>query len=625
MGKILNIDLDNSKISEFATLPYAEKFLGGRGIASRLYWETVKPEISAFDPENRLIFMTGPLVGTGVQAATRMSVVGKSPMAYPEKFCYGNIGGFFGSELKRAGFDGMVVSGRAAKPVYLWIENGRAEIRDGAALWGKGAYKAGDILLQSHGERARFLTTGIAGENRVRSAVIVGSHQSTSTAGFGSVMASKNLKAIAVRGTGKISIADPEKLKELNRYSIQIGKRLDLHVPPDTTMSGHGHLVERLGKGGCDGCGFDCIRNKYRYGKRPDLEGYRRCQAMEYYMPWVYGREDEPVDTFFNAPTVANDYSVCTFELRNMIKWFYACYKAGTLTEAETGLPLSRIGTAEFLEKLISSIAKREGFGDILAEGLFRAIKKVPPKAAAMIDPSVQPVGENDVTLPRSSVVHAILDPMEPRMSRPIVHGGFARAAWMFGLMDPRASPITTPVFREIARAFWGSYEAADVSSYDGKALAAVKIQNRAYTEDSLGLCDFGWPIAYSFSKPDHVGDPDLEAKIFDAVTGVNGEEIGRCIERTVNVQRAIMAREGRKTPQDDFPPEVNFTEPLTSPPPRMVPGPGYKPVNAAGKVLDRGKFIQMLKEYYRLRGWDEETGLPLKETLAALGIEDLS
>ena len=240
------------------------------------------------------------------------------------------------------------------------------------------------------------------------------------------------------------------------------------------------------------------------------------------------------------------------------------------------------------------------------------------------MSPGVISVGENDMNLPRSSVAYAILEPMEPRMSRPMVHGGFTRPAWMFGQMDPENIPITTEVFREIAKAFWGSVEAGYLSSYDGKALAAVKIQNRTYTEDCLGLCDFAWPLTFSFSKPGHVGDPDLEAKLFTAVTGVAGEEIDRCIERVVNVQRAILIREGRQVPEDDFPAEYNFTEPLQPAMTMMVPGPGDEPVNVTGNVLDRDKFVSMLKEYYRLRGWDEETGLPLPGTLSALGLDDL-
>lgn len=625
MGKILDIDLSTAQISKIATQIYSEKYLGGRGIASRIYWERVRPETGAFDPLNHLILMTGPLVATGAQGATRMSVIGKSPMSYPEQYCYGNLGGLFPAELKKAGWDGIIITGYASCPQYLWIENDHIEILDGACLWGQGAHGAAEAIKNLHGKRARFLTTGVSGENRVRSAVLFGSHQSTSTAGFGAVMASKNLKAIVVRGSGGPEVADPERLKELNRITIQLSKRLDLSIPPDTTMSGHGHLLERIGKGGCYQCGLDCIRNQYRYGQRSDLEANRRCQSMEYYLPWKYNRETEPVDTLFQAPDLANDYAICTFELRNMINWLYTCYQKRALTETETGLPLSMIGTREFLEKLLKAIALREGIGDILAEGLIRAVKNLPDMASTLLHPMVQPIGELDINLPRSSLVHAILDPMEPRMNRPLFHAGFARTAWMFNQLQPGSNPITSKVFREIARVFWGSSEAANFSSYDGKALAAVKIQNRNYMEDSLGLCDFAFPLAYSFSKADGVGDPDLEAKYFTAVTGINNKVIDSCTERIANLQRTIQLREGRNVPRDDFPPEVNFTTPLEPIGPMIVPGPGDEPVSVIGNVLDRDKFTEMLREYYQLRGWDENTGRPKAETLSNLRIEDLS
>ena len=119
-GKILHVNLSHSELTELPTQPYAELYLGGRGIASRIYWETVAPTIKAFDPENRLIFMTGPLVATGARGASRLAVAAKSPMVLPEGYCYGSIGGFIGPELKKAGFDGVVISGCAAKPLYLW-------------------------------------------------------------------------------------------------------------------------------------------------------------------------------------------------------------------------------------------------------------------------------------------------------------------------------------------------------------------------------------------------------------------------------------------------------------------------------------------------------------------------
>ncbi len=626
MGKILQVDLNNSRITEFSTQPYANGYLGGRGVASRIYWERVKPAVKAFDPENCLIFMTGPLVATGAQAATRMSVVGKSPMTYPEGYCYGNMGGFFGAELKKAGFDGVVITGRSPRPVYLWIHNGEAELRDASSLWGQGAYRTGDVLQEAHGDKARFVTIGIAAERLVRTAVAFGSHQSASTAGFGAVMGSKNLKALVVRGTGKSSVADPGRLKELNRYTVQICKRVHLAIPPMITATSHGHLLEVIGKGGCYQCGLECIRNLYRYAQK--LEGYRKCQAMEYYLPWRYQRENEPIETVFDAPTLANDYSIDTFELQNIIDWLYACHKSGALTETETGLPLSKIGTREFLEKLLHSIAYREGFGDILAEGLVRAGEKVSGKARAMFSHSVAPIGQHDLAPPRAIITHALIYPMEPRVHQPTIHEtSFVRGAWALNQLQADLTPVTTEVFHDVARAFWGSDAAGDFSSYEGKALAAKKIQNRTYIKDSLGLCDFAWPITYSFNTPDYVGDPDLEAKIFTAVTGIAGEEIDRYAERISNLQRAILLREERKLPEADFPPEFNFTEPLpggSSGQPVMVPGPGETAVNVTGRTLDRDRFISMLKEYYRLRGWDETTGLPRPETLAALGLDDL-
>lgn len=153
-------------------------------------------------------------------------------------------------------------------------------------------------------------------------------------------------------------------------------------------------------------------------------------------------------------------------------------------------------------------------------------------------------------------------------------------------------------------------------------------MQNRTYIKDSLGLCDFAWPITYSFNTPNHVGDPNLEARIFSAVTGMDGDELYRYAERISNMQRAVLVQEGRKVPQDDFPPEFNFTEPLVLDSfgrEMVVPGPGGAIVNTTGNTLDRGKYMTMLQEYYRLRGWDQETGLPHPDTLAALNLQDLA
>jgi aldehyde:ferredoxin oxidoreductase len=622
--RILHVNLSNSEIKEILTEPYAEKYLGGRGIASRIYWEMVRPDVNAFGPENRLIFITGPLVATGVQAANRMAVIGKSPMTYPEGFCYGNIGGFFPPYLKRAGYDGIVIEGRASMPVYLWINNNKVEIRDASALWGQDTYKTGEIIRKIHGDKVHYLAIGVSGEKLVRSAVIMASYESASDGGYGAVMGSKNLKAIAVMGDGKVSVADPEKLKELNAYTVKISKRVRLSIPPVITMSGRTGLLEVIGKGGCYQCGLECIRGVYRYGKK--LEGLRKCQAQEYYLPWMYSKEDEPIETLFDAPTLANEYGIGTWELKNITDWLYECHQSGALTEGETGLPLSKIGTREFLEKLLRSISYREGFGDLLAEGIVRASEKVSDDARAKLGPGVAPIGDRDALSPRAFVVHGLLIPMEPRVHQPLLHSNaFTWSAWMMNQFNPEISPVTTKLYHDVARTFWGSEEAGDVSSYEGKALAAVKMQNRAYIKDCLGLCDFAWPISYSYNTPDHVGDPELEAKVFTAVTGIESHEIEKSADVICNLQRAILLREGRKVPRDDYPAEFNFTDPFSPPGPFMVPGPNNTAVNASGKTLDRNKFFNILKEYYQLRGWDKETGFPRADTLAKLRLEDVA
>jgi aldehyde:ferredoxin oxidoreductase len=628
MGKILHVDLTNARISDFPTQPYAEKYLGGRGLASRLYWEKVTPEVGACDPENRLIFMTGPLLATGVQGAARMSISGKSPMAYPEGYCYGSLGGFFPSDLKRAGWDGIVFDGRAEKPVCLVINNDKVELKDAVYLWGKSAYEVEAILKQEYGDKVRFVTTGVAGENLVRTATMFASQLGAVTAGFGAVMASKNLKAIALKGTGHPEVADRERLKELNLYTIKIKNTADLAITPRIGGTQHGHVLEPRGKRHCYQCALSCSKFIYRFGNDPELEGLRGCQAMEYYLPWIYGHEDEPIKTLFDAPTLANDYSIGTFELQHMVEWLYACQKTGALTEEETGLPLSKIGTREFLETLLYKIAHREGFGDILAEGMMRVRDKVSPEAAAQFTHNVAPIGQHDGVPPRAIMAHALLYPFENRMHPITVHElGYVSMPWSMHQQNPESSPVTPESFLKIARLFWGSEAAADYSSYEGKAMAARNIQNRTYLRDCLGLCDFVWPITYSFSTEDGVGDPDLEGKIFNAVTGLPAEELDIFAERVFNMQRIIRVREGHRVPEDDYPLDFNFTEPmgLNLHGSRMVmPGPGAQPKDMSDNILDRDKFTEMLHEFYELRGWDKETGLPTLETLTRLGMEDV-
>ena len=622
-GRILKVDLSELRISELKTMDYADRFLGGRGIATRIYWEEVGPEVEAFDPENNLIFMTGPLGATGAQGASRFEVVGKSPMLMPEGFCYGNLGGFFGPYLKKAGYDGVVISGRSAKPVYLLIHDGKAQILDGSSLWARGVYEVRDILKKSHGKNVRFITTGVAGENMCRSANLMTDNEGSATGGFGAVLGSKKLKAIAVLGTGSPLVARPEELKELNKLIVHLNKREPLQAPfPE-------EQVRRVGQSSCHQCGLDCkYRNTFRTASGKNV--VRKCQSMFVYFPWVLGRPGESMETAVDATGICNDLSICTMEMANVVQWLDACYKSGYLTDEQTGLEISKLGTREFFENLANMIARREGLGDILAEGLLRAGEKLGDQARAHFSNEVSGVGDGASYSAREYLTNGLLYALEPRQPIAMLH----EISWLIGLWvmnqeDAKSSPVTSEVFRAAATKFWGSDKAWDLNTHEGKAVAATKIIDRTYAKDSLLLCDSVWPLMVSWNTPDHLGDPTLESKLFSAVTGIDTDEaeLNQHGERIFNLQRSVLLREGRRPKVDDVPDEFNFVDPVQyvfMNPNVIVPGPGNEVISRKGKTLDRDVFEEMRKEFYELRGWDSESGVQKAETLERLGLSNL-
>lgn len=622
-GKILRVDLSQSKVIHQDTMEYVERFLGGRGIATRIYWEEVGPEVGALDPENCLIFMSGTLVATGAQGATRMTVISKSPMLIPEGFCYGNLGGFFPSYLKRAGYDGIVITGRAERPVYLRIQDNRAEIVDGSFIWGKGTYTVQKILKEKHGDNVRFVSTGVSGENKCRNATIITDHEGSATGGFGAVMGSKNLKAIAVLGTGKPTVARKKELTQLNRYIIDISKRGSLRMPVPKKQ------LQFLKTASCYQCGLECGRGFYRTAA--GREEVRKCQAMALYMPYAGMRPDQTIDTSLDATRICNDYGICTMEVQNILLWLDACYRSGFLSDAKTGLKYGDIGSVEFIERLISMIAHRQGFGDILAEGIHRAGEKLGEEAKAHFNEYTKAVGLNGAYTPREYPVTALLYGLEPRQPIAQLHDiSHLIARWLLHRIRPDLSPTTAEVFRKAIVKFWKHEKAWDMTTFEGKAEATIKIQDRTYSKDSLGLCDFGWPIMDSFNTDDHTGDPTLESKLLSAVTGMHTDEAGLDLygERIFNLQRAVLLREGWKAKDDDVPADFNFTEPLVFDPlnPRLiVPGPTEEPVSVKGKVVGRGEFEAMRKEFYELRDWDSQSGLQKAVLLERLGMSDVA
>jgi aldehyde:ferredoxin oxidoreductase len=622
-GKILFVDLSKKTIAAKNTMEYAGRFLGGRGIATRIYWEEVKPETGALDPENRLIFMTGALVATGAQGATRMTVMGKSPMRLPEGFCYGNLGGFFPAYLKRAGYDGVVISGKSDRPVYLMIRDEKVEILDAADMWGLGTYAVQQKLKDRYGQAVRFISTGIAGENKCRNATIITDHEGSATGGFGAVMGSKNLKALAVSGSGKPAVADKDRLKALNRHIVHTAERGTLRMPIPKKM------MTFVKTASCYQCALECGRGLYRTPE--GREEVRKCQAMVMYMPYSAMRPEQTIDVVLDATHLCNDYGICTMDLQNIMVWIDGCYNAGVLSDAETGLNYAELGAFGYVEKLVKMIARREGFGDILAEGILRAGERLGEKGKAQFNEFTNAVGLNGLYGPREYPITALLYGLEPRQPIAQLHDvSHLIARWLLHCIRPELSPTSAEVFRKAAVKFWKHEKAWDMTTFEGKAEAAIKVQERTYAKDSLGLCDFGWPIMDSFNTPDHTGDPTFECRLFSAVSGIETDEAGLDSygERIFNLQRAILLREGWRAEIDDTPPEYNFSEPLLGDilnPKLIVPGPTEEPVSVKGSILDRDQFEDMRAEYYKLRGWDPETGLQKKDLLNRLELPEVA
>ena len=622
-GKILNVNLTRSEVSYRNTLDYADRFLGGRGIATRIYWEEVPADVDAFDPENRLIFMTGPLGATGAQGASRFEAVSKSPMLLPEGFCYGNLGGFFGPYLKRAGYDGVVISGKAEKPVYIWITDDKVEILDAANMWGKGVYAVADELKNTHGKNTRFVTMGVAGENKCRTANIMTDNEGSATGGFGAVMGAKHLKAIAVLGTGNPAVAKPDQLKTLNHHIIALNKRPPMAAPfpPDQ--------VTRAGKASCYQCGIDCImRNTFHTASGKDV--VRKCQAMFVYFPWVMQKPGESAEVAIDATGICNDLTLCTMEMGNVIQWLVSCYKAGYLTNDQIGIDMETVGSRAFFEALAHMIAHRKGYGDILAEGLLRAGEKLGPDAKKHFSNEVAGVGAGASYSAREYMMNGLLYAFQPRQPIAALHE-ISRliGQWVVRQQNPKASPVSSEVFRKAAKMFWKHDNAWDLNTHDGKAMAATQIIDRTIVKDSLGLCDSSWPLMVSGTTPDNLGDTTLESQVFTAVTGVETDEAGllKYGERIFNLERAILIREGRQPKSDDVPAEFNFTDPVQTVfmnPKVLIPGPGDEVLSRKGQVLDRDAYEKMREEFYALRGWNPDTGFQETQTLEYLNLKDI-
>jgi aldehyde:ferredoxin oxidoreductase len=633
-GRILSLDLSSQRVAELPTSDYADKFCGGRGFAARLYWDETKPERSAFDPDNPLVFATGPLAGVPVIGGSRWQVCGKSPATEPDHFSYCNLGGRWGASLKFAGYDAIAIRGRSEKPVYVIISDDGVSLGDASHLWGKGAIETRGALKAELGDAARVATVGPAGENLVVMATILADQDSSGSGGLGAAMGSKKLKAIVVlTAKRRAEVAQPERLQELIGYYrslVRIPLRSSTYRYSDELVPSFGRVKMKKADP-CYGC-RGCTRRLYE--AEDGQKGKYMCASALFYQPWVVhhhgGWKD---DIAFHATKLIDDYGIDSKAIDHTIGWLHACHRAGMLTDEGTGIPISKVGNLEFIEMLTRKIALREGFGELLAKGIQVAAEEVGPEAVKRIE-KVGYLGMPEYELlydPRLYIPHAIFYAMEPRLPMSQLHEyGVLMpkfAAWAKKMPEAKATP---EVVRAIAKRFWGSEIAADLSTYEGKALAAKKIQDRETAKECLVLCDMLWPIVDRADTEDHVGAPALESRLLSAVTGRDIDEDGlnRIGERVFNLQRAILVREGHRGRDFDQPPARCFADPLRFDQVNqdcVVPGKNWEPVSRKGATLDRQSFERMKDEYYQLRGWDVATGLQTRAALEGLGLCDVA
>ena len=626
-GKILTVDLTSGKTGELDTADYNERFLGGRGIAARLFWDMAPPQAGATEPENCLICATGPVTGFFGLAGCRWVMCGKSPARQPEVFTYGNLGGKWGPALKYADYDALAVKGRAERPGYLYVRDGSVEISDASDLWGLSAFDTADGVRAELGKGVSVLSIGPAAENMVSFATALADAGASVSGGIGSIMGSKNLKAIAVAGNHRPQAAHPEKLKKITDLIKRV-RGSTFNAPSPWSIPG----ITR--QENCYGCGVGCSRQSYRgeTGQRFKLfcqaSGIYTKAAMDYFGEWN--------EVTLKATQLCDGYGLDSAVMAPIISWLIDCYREGLITEEQTGLPLSRAGSAEFIETLTRKISLREGFGDILAQGTLAAAETLGEKARELTTRYV--ATRNSETKdydPRLIMTTALMYATEPRRPITQLHGisGNILISWTSWARQLEGSFYTTDDLRTAAERFWGGDKAVDFTTYEGKALAAKKVQDRSCAQESLGLCDVHWPMTVmSADNPSgHVGDPSLESQVYSAITDLETgqEELCRIGERIFNLQRAILLRQGWGGWDGDRVLDYFFTHPLQQGevffnPDAVMPGPDGKIISRLGIVLDRSEFEKMKDNYYQLRGWDIGTGIPTLTRLDELDLSDI-
>ncbi len=599
--QILRVNLSTgSCTTEPLNMEWANQFLGSRGLGSKYLYEEMDPAVDALSAENKLIFATGPLTGTMASTSGRYTVITKG--ALTGAIACSNSGGKFGGELKNAGYDMLIIEGKADKPVYLHIENDKVEICDAADIWGKTVWETEDILGARYGDPLmRFAGIGQAGETLCRYACVVNDkHRAAGRSGVGAVMGSKNLKTIAIRGT----VGTPAASKEVFQKITEINARMDdregmardgtlammdvtngfgslptrnnrsvrfegadklnpeaMHTP---NANGHTNIVQN---GACFGCTIGCGRickidpDHWSVKDRPEYQG--ASGGLEYETAYALGSACgvDDIDAATFAGFICNEYGMDPISLGGSIAAAMELFDIGAIDEKTTGGIRLEFGNAEALCQISELVGKGEGFGADVAMGSKRLCEKY---------------GHPDLSMTVKGQEFAAYD------GRSMQGMGLAYATSNRGACHLRADP------------YGHDFETTEI---EGKAKIVAETQRVTAFMDSSGLCLFpagcGWGIDDYCELVDTVCEGDWSSEARMAETG----------ERIWNLEKLFNLKAGLGKKDDTLPKRI-LEEPADV---------------GTGKGLVC-RLDEMLPEYYEINGWDAE-GVPTAATLQRLGL----
>jgi len=600
--------LTNGKVSEEKlNEDDCRMYLGGSGLATKYLFDEVPEGADPLGADNELIFMTGPLTGTESPSAGRYCVVTKSPLT--GFWAEANSGGSWGVCLKRAGFDGIIFRGISPRPVYLVVDDGKAELRDAGHLWGKGVSETDRLVKEDLGEDFNVACIGISGENLVKYAAIINDvHRAAGRCGVGAVMGSKRLKAVAAGGTQEIAIANRDVFSELSRRNYDLVNESMLKITLETygtamttdLVNVRGGFPTRNWQTGvfpdidkisgitlestllvdrkhCYACPISCCRvsvvrsGPYACkGEGPEFETIGAFGAM-------CALESLEAITF--AHNLCDDYGLDVISTGSTIAFATECYERGILTRAETdGLEL-RFGDPDPVIELIHRIAKREGIGDLLAEGTRRTATRL-GKGTEVFAMNVKGL-ELPAYDPRAAKICGLAFATANR-------GGDHITAYIEG---PAFIDIPFPVVED-------SRIEEPMMEVPAEAKVVKDLEDALTVFDCVGTCKF---MGMALSAEDWV----------DMISNCLGWEFSvsdfrKAGERVYNLARAFSVRDGLVRADDTLPRRL-LEEPLPEGP-------------AAGHKVER--LDEMLDAYYGFRGWDAKTGKPTAAKLRELGLD---